>query len=727
VYHTPKIKESVMGYFTRLKKKTTDMWGKSYASSYWYDDYQKSFSAWDRYGEWGYEPAKISVAKKSANTYKLASVRRAIANFVHIVAGKHIDVVYASNSESYTDGTKVVLSADVDDNFDVSVGLALHEGSHIILSDFKMLGHLINLKGKFNHILSSDIENTDPYEYRKFMEFDMIPYGEQAYRIYSKDGPIRSKVEIDDNIHTLIMGLCNWIEDRRIDNYIYTTAPGYRNYYVSMYDHYFNDKIVTKGIASDEYTDETIDSYFFRIINLMNEKTDLTKLNGLLEISKILDIKNISRLRSSTDSLELAIDVIAVILKYTTKFGENLPQKSQEEGAESDTVGAESDTEIEVDDISDVDIVGSDSSDQNSNGVKIKLSPKALEQLKKKIQKQKDFLNGNIKKKKLSKEEITKVEAAEQSGTELQRVGVHLDGKMDVKGVDCIVVKNINDALIAQSDFPCKNYDKYSNHVHRGIQLGTILGKKLQIRAESRETVFNRLRQGKIDKRSIASLGYDSSSVFYTKDVDQYKNVNLHISLDYSGSMCGTKVEKTIVATAAIVKACSMARNIQVQVSIRTTSDRRMPWIGIIYDSRKDSIKKFINIISKIGPNNTTPEGLCFEAIHKQLIPVSNEMDSYFLNFSDGCPSFEVHRSESSINYHGEVAAKHTASQIKKMKDMGINVLSYYISDYTTKRIELSDDWKIFTMCYGDSSKYINVENMLEVAKTINDMFLKKS
>jgi hypothetical protein len=37
-----------------------------------------------------------------------------------------------------TDGEKVILSADVDENFDVSVGLALHEGSHIVLSDFKM-------------------------------------------------------------------------------------------------------------------------------------------------------------------------------------------------------------------------------------------------------------------------------------------------------------------------------------------------------------------------------------------------------------------------------------------------------------------------------------------------------------------------------------------------------------------------------------------------------------
>ena len=36
-----------------------------------------------------------------------------------------------------------------------------------------------------------------------------------------------------------IKNLCNIVEDRRIDNFIYTKAPGYREYYLKLYDFYF--------------------------------------------------------------------------------------------------------------------------------------------------------------------------------------------------------------------------------------------------------------------------------------------------------------------------------------------------------------------------------------------------------------------------------------------------------------------------------------------------------
>jgi hypothetical protein len=38
---------------------------------------------------------------------------------------------------------------------------------------------------------------------------------------------------------SIIKDLLNWIEDRRIDFYIYSSAPGYRMYYEAMYDQIF--------------------------------------------------------------------------------------------------------------------------------------------------------------------------------------------------------------------------------------------------------------------------------------------------------------------------------------------------------------------------------------------------------------------------------------------------------------------------------------------------------
>jgi hypothetical protein len=258
--------------------------------------------------------------------------------------------------------------------------------------------------------------------------------------------------------------------------------------------------------------------------------------------------------------------------------------------------------------------------------------------------------------------------------------------------------------------------------------LGTLLGKKLQVRSESRETIFSRLKKGKIDGRMVASLGFDNDNVFYQRDVDQFKKANLHISIDYSGSMSGDKLRKAITATVAIVKACEMARNINTQVSIRSTDSggRCLPYIAMVHDSRYNTFRQFCRYMGVMDCTNTTPEGLCFEAIMKQLIPNSNDADSYFLNFSDGQPTYSINTGTDSIQYGGKTAAKHTRKQVKKMQQNGMHILSYFITEMRSDRFEHSSDWEIFKESYGPDAKYINVENMFEVAKTMNELFLKK-
>ena len=67
---------------------------------------------------------------------------------------------FNSNDESFTDGKKVVIGASIDDKkFDVAVGLALHEGSHIKLSDFNLLKNLeVKIKNeKSNNNCFSDL------------------------------------------------------------------------------------------------------------------------------------------------------------------------------------------------------------------------------------------------------------------------------------------------------------------------------------------------------------------------------------------------------------------------------------------------------------------------------------------------------------------------------------------------------------------------------------------
>jgi len=56
----------------------------------------------------------------------------------------------------------------------------------------------------------------------------------------------------------------------------------------------------------------------FRIINLHNEKTNLSKLKGLRAIYRLIDLKNIDRLKSTEDVFNLSIDVASIILSNIT-------------------------------------------------------------------------------------------------------------------------------------------------------------------------------------------------------------------------------------------------------------------------------------------------------------------------------------------------------------------------------------------------------------------------
>ena len=156
--------------------------------------------------------------KKGKDLVALAGYKRAISNFVNIVTEDNIPVVFNSNDSSYTDGNKVVIGANLDDKkFDVAVGLALHEGSHIKLSDFTLLRNL---------------ENSIPQE---------------IYVLGEKMGVDRYTVL------STVKSILNYVEDRRIDSFIFKTSPGYKSYYHSMYEKYFYSKNVDKGLLSSEY------------------------------------------------------------------------------------------------------------------------------------------------------------------------------------------------------------------------------------------------------------------------------------------------------------------------------------------------------------------------------------------------------------------------------------------------------------------------------------------
>ena len=123
-----------MSFFSKSKSTSTH-------SSYWLKDWEDDDILLDSMTE---------VQRKSHDVYRLAAAKRAISNFVNIVTNKQIPVKFNTRGQSYTDGETVVIGADVVEpkDFDIAVGLALHEGSHIKLSDFNLLQAIYSLVPK---------------------------------------------------------------------------------------------------------------------------------------------------------------------------------------------------------------------------------------------------------------------------------------------------------------------------------------------------------------------------------------------------------------------------------------------------------------------------------------------------------------------------------------------------------------------------------------------------
>jgi hypothetical protein len=717
------------------KSSSYNSYGKYGKSSWWMDDWDYSPSTYSSY-------STKEIATK--NLYKLAAHRRAIANFVSIVTGQSIPVKFSTKGDSYTDGKVVTISANIAEpkEFDPAVGLALHEGSHIKLSNFELLRDLD----------MTIIRIVGSVEYARLNELS------KSKGILYMAGVIKD--------------ILNYVEDRRIDNFIYKSAPGYRDYYRSMYDKFFNDPAIDKGMQSDEFTEETFEAYMFRLINLHSKFSKLNALKGLPEISKAIKLNEISRLRTTEDALKVALEVYGIIIEAIEPLAQPQNGNGQGQGqgngqaGEGENEAGEDDIDVQMsDDAGDGDDSGDTDGDSDMSGdsnepaedgkgmtgkisVKVgkngkpsdkpaegRLSQRQMDIIRKKIEKQKEFLRGKTKKAKVSQTESKQLQSIEEAGTEMKVVAQdYYGGAGNFKGIECVVVKKMTRNLMEQDNFPLTNrryrsaddgdtlYDQYGTEVAEGIRIGTLLGKKLQVRGESRETIFNRQKVGRMDKRMVSSLGFGNEHVFFTKEIDQFKKANLHISVDASGSMGGTKWRKTMTNIVALAKAVDMIPNLNIQISFRTTTGE-LPYIVLAYDSRVDKFMKVKQLFGYLGPNGTTPEGLCFEAITKQMVGSNSDIDSYFLNISDGEPFFNG----KGMSYQGSSAAKHTRKMVKSIEGMGIKVMSYFVgeSDYEVDE-NSSGSARTFKECYGPAAHYINVTNVNEVTRSMNRLFMSK-
>jgi len=656
--------------FTDKGSKYSSFWRSSFDTKSIFDDFDSS---------------EDKPKKKGKDIVQLAAHRRAIANFVRICTSQDIPVQFTSGGDSYTDGKKVVLSGSVNDkNFDSTVGLALHEASHIVKTDFDSLKSFL-AQMRHDNVPNEDIMN--------------------------------------------IKSIANYIEDRRIDFYMYKSAPGYMGYYDAMYDKYFHSLHIDKALKSNVWDEPTYENYMNHLINFTNINRNLDCLSGLREIYNMIDMRNISRLSNTQEVFELAKEVHEFIMnQLPTQDASQDGEGEDSEGQEGDdSQGGSGDGDGTEVDSGDKEMTPSDDAKASDD-----LSDRQKKMIDNAVSKQKDFINDGPRKTKLSKKDAKAVNAMDKSEAKIHEAGEKYEDNSYYRknGITRVIEMDLSKSAVENNLIPCAStstwyQERKQEVINKGLQMGTILGRKLKIRNEETSLKSTRRDTGRIDRRLIAELGFGNDRVFSNTFKTDYSDAFIHISIDVSGSMSGDKFDQAMVSAVAVAKACSMIEGIDVKVSLRTTTNEHtygqmLPFILNAYDSRKDSIQKIKSMFWMLSSAGTTPEGLCFEAVMKSIISDSKGKDSYFVNYSDGMPMF----GNNDIEYYYDGAIKHTKSQIDTMKRNGIKILSYFIGG--TYSDEDGRESKDFKRMYGSDAQYVNVENVSAVARTINKKMIAK-
>lgn len=613
---------------------------------------------------------------------KLNKYKKSIENFVKILTGKDI-MVHFCGTDSFTDYKTITISADINiKNFDVAVGLAMHEAAHCIHTTHD--------------------EKTEGSVIREMMAI----LGAQSHQIQHV---------LEKHFKTVI----NIIEDRRIDRIIYDNAPGYRGYYEKLYQYYFMTDAMNKYARSKVCLQENVmQEYCNRLTVIVNPNLNLNALPHLKEIYEIIDIEHIDRLKNYFDTIGLAYTVFEIIVKSVKDNEINKQAQLQmpdvsEQNSDSITM-----TEQEI------------NSEKNPTP-DTKISAADISKIQRDITVANNIVcnntDGSVKKRvtKSLKRDLVMVEKTNadlvpiklEEGTFAETV-FYKTVPLNTINECCIINEGTHSIPSIFRSNTCPSVRLLIPFVKKGLSQGSQLGKMLKVHNETNTLINTRQRRGNLDKRLLHSVTFNED-VFSTKVTEYCKDVDIHISLDGSGSMGGEKWQKAIQMTVAICKACSMTEHIHVVVSMRWSSHIIEQYI--IYDSAKHKASNIEMLFSYISPRGSTPEGFAFAALIKEkyIVPSTLKTDSYFINFSDGQPN-DIKCFGNKHMFVDVVEFAH--KQVEVIRSMGIEVLSFFISSSTVNDSVIA----IFKGIYGNDAVVVSPNDLPKLARELNKMFIKK-
>lgn len=752
--------KSTYSTYNKQKKKAKKNRGlhKHSYSDFWLNDRYDYLSKYEQKEE-------DNSAAVYTKAVRLFGYQRAIGNFVKIVTNKDIPVRFAG-STSYTNGEAVTISADIKDKtFDVSVGLALHEASHITLSNMKY----------WTDYLTTYSQNHTKSEY------------------------------------ALFKSLTNWLEDRRIDNKIFKQSPGYKAYYHKLYDYYWNDDVINKALLSNDYRDpQNREHWLFNIINSISPFFNVNRMTGLKEVMDVLNVQNIDRLTCTEDVIKVVEAAVDILNSYIPTSLDVQDDKQQDNSTDinNDSTKQTDNKDTTQQDNKDIETGGEEGGGEEGGGEEVdsnfpqsgtqtqSFKPTELLDANDRItiervfKKQQDLVNNNVNKTNVTNDLAEPLNAFDGQGGKLIQLEDAFISNRTKRGartksagkrqnapgyftdltkapmynayVDILQKEFLNGDTVSDKDKwgrrtrvtnelrkinsnlanfmnYCENRD-YVKAIGEGLTLGGLVANKLRTHGESRDRVDNRQLTGALDRRRIAHLGYGVESVFQRINIQRNKPAHIHLTIDGSGSM-----QESDKWTATIRLAVAMARGIQgkpnlsMSVSVRVqagdlfrSSNKTLsqaPAIAIVWDSRSGMSTQGLGaILSNISFSSYTPEGLCYDILAKSgyITPGSDTQDSYLVNISDGCPNWGNHY-DTNFDYHHHHCKENIYTNkwwkkcITKYNMVG---LSYFIhcrsgvSEYTKRA---------FTYMYGNDAVTIDTNNAMQVATTINKMLIQST
>ena len=178
-----------------------------------------------------------------------------------------------------------------------------------------------------------------------------------------------------------------------------------------MYDKYFHDRSIDKALRDQQKCNESLDDYFFHIINFTNPNRDLDQLEILRDIWNMIDLKNISRLKSTSDSLAVACEIYKKLKKHIENKQKQTPTPTQQKPGNCQSGNCNNPgTSSKAQETKNKN--GNNKSQSAPAKPKKELSKRQQKILENAIESQRKFLNGEQKKRgKLSKAQAQTVKA----------------------------------------------------------------------------------------------------------------------------------------------------------------------------------------------------------------------------------------------------------------------------------------------------------------------------